>query len=335
MEINSSANKAFFTSLSFFLLASLLLFSLFKKIIPLTVNHIVYFCQNRFGNAVVTLPHSLPSLVVTILSLVFLTGILILLFQLFKTKVLIYQLLRNQIPINKPTQTFFESLDMADKVNIVENDQYLSFCYGFIKPKIILSSKLIDALTKDELQAVLIHEQYHLKNRDPLKIVLGHIATSMFWFLPVLKDFHDHFIVLKEFAADQMVINLQGSTKNLKLALVKVVSGSINQSTGAVAFAVSKGLEARILHLAAIGKEPVFKISLIRLFLSCSMLLFFFTFLNMPIYPIEVGKNTHAYLVCPTNSSCGGIASCPKEQTTKENMFSSQPMFSPVKYSSE
>lgn len=332
--LNVSANKAFYTSLAFLILASVLLLNLFKKVIPLTINHAIYYCQTFFANTVITLPHSIPSLLVLLLSLVFIAGLFIFIVQVVKMKILVAKLSKNKVTIPLRVVTLSHSLGIVGRVDVVRDRRCLSFCYGFIKPKIILSTQLIKILTQDELKAVLIHEQYHLKNYDPLKIMFGQVATSMFWFLPVIKDLHDHFIILKEFSADQLVVDMQHSTRNLKLALAKVVDYSITPQIGIVSFTNNKGLEARILHLAGNRGKPSFILSLVRLFTTSLVVLFIFVIINIPVYAIETGKNTHSYLICP-NSSCAGISSCSKEQIIKGELFSSQPMFTPLKYSSK
>lgn len=330
---NSSANRVFYTSFAFFLLSFLLLLSLLKKIAPLTVNHAIYYCQSLFANTIITLPHSLPSLFMISLLSVFLTGVFISIIQIIKSQLLVARLSKKKIPIPKEAAAISKSLGIVSRIDIVKDSRYLSFCYGFLKPRIIFSSKLLKILTKEELKAVLIHEHYHLKNYDPLKIMLGQIATSMFWFLPVIKDFQDHFIVLKEFSADQLAIDIQGSAKYLKLALAKVLNYSIAPAAGVVSFTNVKGLETRILYLTNTREKPSFKMSVTRLIISSFMILFIFVLLNIPIYAIEIDTNAHVYLICPTNNSCSGISSCSKKQIMKEDLFSSQPRLTPLMYS--
>lgn len=327
--LNFSANKAFYIIFVFFLVSFLLLFSLLKKVVPLTVSHAVYYCQSLLANTSISLPHSLPSLLVILLLLVFSTGIFIFTIQIIKSRLLIVRLSKKKMPSSREIDVISKSLGIINRIDIVRDSRCLSFCYGFLKPRIILSSQLIKILTKEELKAVLIHENYHLKNFDPLKIMFGQIAASMFWFLPVIKDFHNHFIVLKEFSADQLVIDIQGSSRSLKLALAKVVDYSITPASGIILFTSVKGLEARILHLTDKKEKPRFKMSVMRLIVSSFIIIFIFMFLNTPIYAIEIGVNTHAYLICPTSSSCNGISSCSKVQGIEENLFSSQPMFTP------
>lgn len=310
---NFSANKAFFTSLAFFLFSFLLLFGLFKKFAPLAAGQAIYYCQALLSNTLITLPRSLPSLLTFLLLLVFATGIFILIVQLIKVRILMTNLSKNKITAPGKVITLSKSLGIFKKVDVVRDSRCLSFCYGFFSPRIILSSKLVKMLTEKQLRAVLIHENYHLKNYDPLKIMLGQIATYMFWFLPVIKDFYDHFVILKEFSADQLVIDIEKSAKNLKLALAKIMDYPLVPASGIVPFTTTKGLEARVLHLAEKGGKPSFKMSIVRLIVSGLVILFVFVFLNIPIYAIETDTNGYAYLICPGSSDCASISSCSKE----------------------
>lgn len=310
-----SANKTFYASFAFFLLSFFLLFCLIKKIAPLTVSHTVYYCQTLFANTAVTLPHSLPSLFMILLLLVFSTGILIFIVQVMKTRFMVQKLLKKRVLISPQISAISETLGVAKRVDIVKDKRCLSFCYGFLKPRIVLSSQLLQILTDKELKAVLIHEHYHLKNRDPLKIMLGQIAFSMFWFLPILKDLHEHFIVLKEFSADELVIDMQGSAKSLKSALAKVVDYSITPSLGVVTFTANKSLEARVIHLTDRTKKPSFRMSVIRLLMSGFVILFIFVFLNIPIYEVNSGANKHTYLICPKVGKCANFSSCGTNHT--------------------
>ncbi len=73
-----------------------------------------------------------------------------------------------------------------------------------------ISSNLIKSLSEGELKVVLLHESYHLKHRDPLKIILSQVATTMFFFVPILKDIHSHYALSKEISADLQANKTKG-----------------------------------------------------------------------------------------------------------------------------
>jgi beta-lactamase regulating signal transducer with metallopeptidase domain len=72
------------------------------------------------------------------------------------------------------------------------------------------------------LEALLLHEKYHVENRDPLKILLGRIVTSALFFVPVLKAIFRRYLIEKEVAADQCAIKYQGHSRGIAGALYKM-----------------------------------------------------------------------------------------------------------------
>jgi beta-lactamase regulating signal transducer with metallopeptidase domain len=94
---------------------------------------------------------------------------------------------------------------------------------GFLNPKIILSTGLLNLLDKNELEAVIYHELYHKKHRDPLKIFLLSLFASIMWYIPILKWFHQKYKIIREILADHYAINRQGTSVDLGSALLKML----------------------------------------------------------------------------------------------------------------
>ncbi len=62
----------------------------------------------------------------------------------------------------------------------IESDMPSAFTLGLLRPKIFMSSALIDALTPEELSVVQRHEQAHQQHRDPLRLWLFNLVLSVF-----------------------------------------------------------------------------------------------------------------------------------------------------------
>ena len=60
---------------------------------------------------------------------------------------------------------------------VVEVDGLIACCVGLLRPEVLVSRGLMDALPKEQLQAVLAHEQAHANRRDNLRGFLVHAAT--------------------------------------------------------------------------------------------------------------------------------------------------------------
>lgn len=326
-----SANKSFYLLFVMFALSLFILLSLLKKIGPLTISHTVYYCQKVMSDFMITLPHSFPPLLVLMLSLVALTGFLLFLFQVIKTQYFIQRLLKKRIRTPKIAKDLALELGIAKRITVVNDKKQISFCYGLLNPKICLSNTIVNSLNKNELKAVLIHESYHLKSRDPLKILLSQIASSMFFFVPTIKDIQRHYILTKEINADQLVINKNG-TKHLKFALVKLLSNPVTSVSGVASFASSTDLEQRIKILAGVAIKNTLNLSQIRLLLSFIVLGAALFLLNLPVYAVEDGMNDHELFMCPFGEEC--VVACQTQGISNDLFFSSKNNFSPLEISS-
>jgi beta-lactamase regulating signal transducer with metallopeptidase domain len=94
---------------------------------------------------------------------------------------------------------------------------------GFRNPKMILSTGLVNLLDNNELEAVIYHELYHKKHRDPLKIFLLSLFASIMWYIPILKWLHQKYKIVREVLADHYAINRQGTSVDLGSALLKML----------------------------------------------------------------------------------------------------------------
>jgi Zn-dependent protease with chaperone function len=112
-----------------------------------------------------------------------------------------------------PTQRFGHHL--RDKVHFLDCEEPFCFTTGFISPHVFISWGIANNLTPLELEAIVLHEKYHIENRDPLKILLGKIATSALFFMP-------RYLIDKEVAADQSAIQYQGHIRGIAGALYKM-----------------------------------------------------------------------------------------------------------------
>ena len=62
-----------------------------------------------------------------------------------------------------------------------------AFCAGLLRPRVVLTSALLDALDPDERQAAVEHELSHVRGGAPLKLLLGHLAVRTLFWVPLLR----------------------------------------------------------------------------------------------------------------------------------------------------
>ena len=73
-------------------------------------------------------------------------------------------------------------------VQVVSTDEVLCFCIGLLRPRIVVSTGLVNLLDRAELDAVLAHEASHQRRRDPLRLMVASVAIRGLFFVPALTD---------------------------------------------------------------------------------------------------------------------------------------------------
>lgn len=321
------ANKAFFILLFSFVIALVGLGTIFFKTIPFLLSHAVYVCQETFSNILFSISHSTPLLLITLATMILLLGFITLWVQALETRSYLRKHMGKKISIPSEAVSIIEEMGLRDKVNFVKDKSKFSFCYGLFQPKICLSTGLLKSLSTNELRAVLLHESYHIKNHDPLKIILSKTASIMFFFIPILKDFQKYYGFSKEIAADKLVIN-NGYKQPLLSALSKLLISDQPKFISVAALASVDDLEKRILYLTGNQKSTIFKSSLINISLSAFVVLFSLALVNTPVYAVKdhEGSMENSLFICPFGDSC--TVSCKSEE--KKTNFSKHILYTPA-----
>ncbi|MFJ7934679.1 M56 family metallopeptidase [Sporosarcina sp. NPDC096371] len=124
---------------------------------------------------------------------------------------------------NDMNRTYGEGQDACI---VISHPMPLAITMGFIRPKIVISTGLMNLLTNEELHAVISHEMYHKEHRDPLNIFLMALCSSTMWYIPILKWCNQNFRIVKELLADEYAIEKQQTSVNLGSALLKMLKVS-------------------------------------------------------------------------------------------------------------
>ncbi len=325
--IHVSANKSFYLLITVSLLIFLLIVSLLSKITPLTISHALYRCSEAIQGISISLPHAFPQLFVLLLFLIIGIGLLLLALQIYKTRMFVNKIIKNRIGTPNAVEKIASGIGISGKIIVVKGNNMSSFCFGLINPEIVLSKKLIDALTNTEIKAVLLHESYHLKNRDPLKILLSQVTISIFFFVPILKDFHKYYSLSKEISADRMVIQHQALAE-LKSALLKTISNGAPKISGVASFAGEGMLEERIRALTNNKSRVGLELSVLNVTVSLFVLVFAFSILHLPVHAMENDDGSHSYFII--SSLEAHLLTCDKEVDTADIPFIKNELFTPI-----
>ena len=159
-------------------------------------------------------------------------GLVALFRQLIETVALIRTLLSLRIATPAAVAALAHELRLGDRVDVVSDRRPFSFCYWFLRPRICLSTGLVGRLDSDELAAVLLHERYHLRHRDPLRLVIARYFAAGLYVVPVVEELVEYYTVQKEIAADQDAVRTAGGVRALASALYKVLPDADDVSLG-------------------------------------------------------------------------------------------------------
>ena len=141
------------------------------------------------------------------------------------------------------------------RIDVTDAEERYSFTYGLWWPRVVVSRRLLDSVSDSELEAVLAHEQYHVRNRDPLKMMIGRALTPGLFLLPMTRHLLDRYLTVCELAADRSAMARCGSAP-LAGAIYKVMSAEPVVPGGAVAaLSGAAVLDVRLVQLES-GSEP-------------------------------------------------------------------------------
>ena len=179
-----------------------------------------------------------------------------------------------------------------------------SFCFGVLSPRIIIATGLTNSLTSKELEAVLLHEQAHLKNYDPLKILLGQTVASMFFFLPIFSELYKNMISTNEILADNWTIKTQNGSIFLRQAIRKIIA-TPQASLAIVPAIASDGLEIRISRLVSPSFKHKLSLSSISITTSILFVLLSGLLLQTPVNAFNLQhQEEQSYFLCSANNAC-------------------------------
>ncbi|MBI2953016.1 MAG: M56 family metallopeptidase [Chloroflexi bacterium] len=170
--------------------------------------------------------HVLPLLPVLIVCLVFsslIAAAWTMWSQLETARRLSRAIKENTIPAPHKLRRVAAPLVIPGCVICVKDRRLYAFCKGIRQPQICVSSGLVRSLNEDELRAVLLHELYHLRHRDPLRLLGIRVVGAALQMLPVVGELQQRYCLVKEIAADRAAIK-GTSVVILARALLKVLT---------------------------------------------------------------------------------------------------------------
>ncbi|HSA97092.1 MAG TPA: M56 family metallopeptidase [Acidobacteriota bacterium] len=152
-----------------------------------------------------------------VLSLAFLYALYRAVKRILRTRSVVERAMMKAIPAGTaPRPSFFETVIVFDDV------LPLAFTGGFFKPRIFISTKLIQSRDEGELRAVILHERHHQEAKDPLKGLFVSFVSDLLFFLPVSRFLKKTYDLTSEMTADARSVARQADPLDLASSLLKV-----------------------------------------------------------------------------------------------------------------
>lgn len=115
-----------------------------------------------------------------------------------------------------------EGFDLKKTVLLKESEKISSpMVYGYFKPVILFPLGLIQGLTIDEVEAILLHELAHLKRNDFLINIIINGLRAVYFYHPVFWWLQSQLDNEREFASDEIVMERKTDGLVLVRALTK------------------------------------------------------------------------------------------------------------------
>ena len=195
-------------------------------------------------------------------------GLVTLFRQILATAVLIRGLVAQKVALPSSVVVAASGLGLDGRIDVVADERPFSFCYWFLRPRICLSTALVERLDPDELRAVLYHERYHLRQRDPLRQVVARYFAAGLYVVPVVDELLAFHTLQKEIEADQEAVRASGDVRSLASALYKLLPDADDVSLGLLVPVSSLSVtEARIDQLVT-GRALAIALSPLSVVLS-------------------------------------------------------------------
>lgn len=138
---------------------------------------------------------------------------------------------------------------------------------GSVKPRLFIASKVLDALTKDELAAAIAHERGHLIARDNLKRLALRACRDLLMLVPLGRSLDRAWAQAAEAAADEHAARENPARAlNLASALIKIAKmvptrerAEIPLGAYLIGAEETQGVKTRIRRLLDIASDGIDK----------------------------------------------------------------------------
>jgi Zn-dependent protease with chaperone function len=200
----------------------------------------------------------------------------------------------------------------GDVALILDGRVKTAFTCGLLRPRIYISTGLLNGLEKDELRAVFLHELKHKRGFDPLRFLLIGFAKDAFYYLPAASHMAFFARLKKEHEADDKAAGALGGPVSLASAMIKVAR------QGALHAALADNTEqvtGRVRRLLE-GKQASFRVPAKAAVISAGIFAALLLSLSMPFY---AGAKAHECTMDKCEAHADMVEGCREHCSAKHS----------------
>ncbi len=165
------------------------------------------------------------------------------------------KLLAARVPYDADALELPEGLEGRDLI-VIRSEKLQAYAIGLLRPRIVISTKLLKTFDKKEIEAILLHEYYHCRQFDPLKTLVTTVISSSIGYVPVFKTMIRYYKIWDELLADRYAVERMDTSFALGSVLLKWSKvGKTPTPEYGVMFA-PVAMNYRILQLVEPEKRP-------------------------------------------------------------------------------
>jgi len=158
----------------------------------------------------------------------------IFIWQIVRTEIFLHSKRSRTYPLPNVLRVLSLRRSLQGRIVVVPGSSL--FCAGIFKRRIYVGRDLLRELSQKELEAALVHESYHLRSHDPLKILLVTTFSRALFFLPAVRELSSAYLKEKEISADRLAESVVGR-RYLSRALYKAFRRGADHASGLPSFA--------------------------------------------------------------------------------------------------
>ena len=203
-----------------------------------------------------------------ILALVWLLGVIAILFYIFISNFKLWRKIR--IQSSSSSHSLFLLLEQCKKqmkitqpISLIEMKGIrIPVFFGILKPKILLPVNFEQQMTADQIKHIFFHELAHYKRNDVLISCFTTILQILYWFNPIIWFAFYRMRIDRELACDEMTLNRIGAAQSKSygqtiISLLEEISAEFRLPVTVGIIETKKDLKRRLTMIANFKKRPL------------------------------------------------------------------------------